>query len=448
MNRRFSILCLVILSIASLSGMPPKSLPKPAYSHAIKEIPQYVYENCNHMVRYIWTAEKFRRLKARAETITAEEVRAETENGDAFVKQCELYDWIHCLNYIEKEVLSLKTFTVDHLRCINACLTRLLFGSAAGNFRTRRTAWAKSRTSSDTEDWFHAFMLHYSSSVNEGRIPILRFNEAYIATSELKNFFELVRVLLIIGSPAEDSSHREGLKTYPEIVDLAQGVLAATKSAEDAWWLGLVKEDGTDPAIRPEEVYDWEKELSTTKGHRKGFINYLAYINKRNHVFPPASAISGYADQIVAALNKKETASIVTPAYLWFRVIEVHLFEEANKRSGKAISLIPLLRNGYLPPLIDKEQGEEFVRILLDVFERMDSGNENKVFSPFIHFFTQAIEQTQATFAQMSIQKKCAICDATQNLKMCGICKKMYYCLAEHQKKDWPAHKNNCQKKQ
>ena len=58
----------------------------------------------------------------------------------------------------------------------------------------------------------------------------------------------------------------------------------------------------------------------------------------------------------------------------------------------------------------------------------MDSGNENKVFSPFIHFFTQAIEQTQATFAQMSIQKKCAICDATQNLKMCGTCKRLYIC--------------------
>ena len=37
---------------------------------------------------------------------------------------------IHCLNYIEREVLSLKAITVDHLRRINACLTRLLFGSA------------------------------------------------------------------------------------------------------------------------------------------------------------------------------------------------------------------------------------------------------------------------------------------------------------------------------
>ena len=106
---------------------------------------------------------------------------------------------------------------------------------------------------------------------------------------------------------------------------------------------------GVITAICPEEVYDWEKELSATKGYRKGFINYTTFFNQRNHVFPPVTAISACADQIVAAFNKNETPSVVTSAYLWFRVIEMHLFDEANKRSGKAISLIPLLRNGYLP---------------------------------------------------------------------------------------------------
>ena len=79
--------------------------------------------------------------------------------------------------------------------------------------------------------------------MNEDRIPFLRFHEGYIATSEL-NFFELVQVLLFIESAAGDSSHPKGLELSPEILDLAQGIVAARKSAVDAWWLGVVKHDG------------------------------------------------------------------------------------------------------------------------------------------------------------------------------------------------------------
>ena len=81
-------------------------------------------------------------MKERAETVTVVDVRAETDTEDAFVKRCELYDWIHCLNYIERELISIDTITLEHLKNINACLTRLTVGSA-GSFRVNGVSWTK-----------------------------------------------------------------------------------------------------------------------------------------------------------------------------------------------------------------------------------------------------------------------------------------------------------------
>ena len=45
--------------------------------------------------------------------------------------------------------------------------------------------------------------------------------------------------------------------------------------------------------------------------------------------------------------------------------------------------------------------------------------------------------------------KVCAVCERTHTstgmaLKTCGLCREVHYCSPEHQRQDWPLHKQTC----
>ncbi len=54
--------------------------------------------------------------------------------------------------------------------------------------------------------------------------------------------------------------------------------------------------------------------------------------------------------------------------------------------------------------------------------------------------------QFEETKVLKKVDKKCAVCGAKQNLKVCSQCKIVYYCSREHQLQDWKEHKKVCRK--
>jgi prophage maintenance system killer protein len=442
-SRIIAVLCIGVLSLASCKGM--SLIPKPAYSNAIKEIPQYVYENCNHMVRHHWTAEEFRRLKALAETVTVIDVRSETDSEDAFVKRCELYDWIYCLNYIERELISVEKITSQHLKHINACLSRLTFNDD-GSFRTQGVRWAKRDTVSDTELWFDGFLHRYADRILKGHFTI-RFFEGKFSTGQLVYFFKLVRALMNLSLP--EGNVPDYAQADTEIISEARSIIAGAQSQKHTWWLSIVKPDGSSWHINPDEVITWEKGLEGTFGYQKGIIHWRSYLRQRYHIFPAPETIEEYARYILNRLNDPTEDSAVISAYIWFKVIAVHLFNRANKRSGKAISLLPLLRNGYLPALIEGQRGEAFVKLLQSIFEKFDADPEADTLRgarPAINFLLEDIARANQLVKQTQ-QNTCGVCSITKDLKSCSACKKVYYCSVGHQRQHWAQHKKDCQKK-
>jgi hypothetical protein len=55
----------------------------------------------------------------------------------------------------------------------------------------------------------------------------------------------------------------------------------------------------------------------------------------------------------------------------------------------------------------------------------------------------QPIAQPKPTAVPPPV-KKCAVCEAKQNLLRCSRCKQRWYCGQDHQRKDWPRHKAEC----
>lgn len=57
---------------------------------------------------------------------------------------------------------------------------------------------------------------------------------------------------------------------------------------------------------------------------------------------------------------------------------------------------------------------------------------------------TTTDESTQSHKPSTSSELECNVCQSTENLKLCSRCKKVCYCSAACQKKDWSLHKPDC----
>ena len=106
----------------------------PFSSTGFTHVPQFLYENPTQYRRLNWSSQEFAQRKNYAESATKESL-TEALRGKRtscfekeYLKSAELYDWIHTMNLIEREVLSgLKcaSLNLETLRRINACVTRL-----------------------------------------------------------------------------------------------------------------------------------------------------------------------------------------------------------------------------------------------------------------------------------------------------------------------------------
>lgn len=69
------------------------------------------------------------------------------------------------------------------------------------------------------------------------------------------------------------------------------------------------------------------------------------------------------------------------------------------------------------------------------------------IFNKGIPFVEMTAEQIKKTNKENKKIKVCEICQ-TPSKKCCPICRKAFYCCAEHQLQDWKLHKKSCKTKQ
>lgn len=397
-------------SMAAMKHLDPAPLPVPKFSDfVITEIPQYLFENCDQAVRHRWTAEEFRKMREKAEWVTQEDVRRETTDENSFIEGCELYDWIHALNFIEKNLLrrSGHVISVEDMKNVNGCLSRLSVGNK-GAFRTAHIVWAKRDIEDDTE----IFALKYFAKGSEE----FRARIGYIQCNDLSNIKTAdIKVLL-----ERRSKFRNVIQTQN-----GQRVLK----------------------LDPDKFKEWEKEAP---GEREGTINMHDWWSVRYHGFPKPHLIEEYV-RWCADQSKERWDPIDLAAWLWYKMVEIHAWDMSNKRTGRSLALFVLLNNGYLPPLIDSEDSNRYVSTLLNGFD------DDEGYMPFIHLIKELMVKTYKLMQKELIVKthtliqgenrqkvRCPICGKQKNINLCSRCKKVAYCCVAHQKQDWPAHKKVC----
>ena len=298
----------------------------------IMVMPQFAYENCNQVTCHTWTGTQFDTYKKTVATFTKpqlEEAMNRAQEGalkagipfdrkKEFDKKAELYDWIHGLNLIEKEYLPKRgPITIPDIKRINKALTRLMVDNP-GEFRQGPTLWMKYDISD--EEWAFFTCVDPSSGTLKSDQKMLGFNEERneVPVESVRTYLQACMLL------ANTNADMAKYKTLN--LDTVQKWVEEQK--------GLVYSDG--------------------KAITQGCINIEAWMGKRAHVFPAAQDIPGLLQKVLDELPKLGHP-IAQAAYLWYQIIKIHPWHEANKRTGKALAAWWLLQNGYLVPLITKE---------------------------------------------------------------------------------------------
>lgn len=351
-------------TIATLSdGINSIRLPAPVSTKPFQCIPSYVYKNCNQVTYYQWSEEHLQRLKKAVGTITPEALK-QKYNGDKYIEAAEAYDWIHCLNLIERKYLSLPYITLEahHLQEINGALTRLT-SKNPGAWRTQSMKWDMKEFSPAEHILFQYIDQQDAASLLSGRDRFLRFDPE-TAEVPVEDIARLLQHFDDIAKQLEDFSLK-GRRLPAQII-----------------------KSGT---IDMNELQEWVKEQEHIRKKNPNALNIKYWVEQRIHRFPDPELLPIEIANLLRGIKMSPYHPVIKAAIAWYEIVRIHPWNEAHKRTGKVIASLILLQNGYLPPLITKEDAKEFVGLMLHGF-RQPKGH-----IPFIKFIIRMIEKTQET---------------------------------------------------
>jgi len=99
---------------------------------------------------------------------------------------------------------------------------------------------------------------------------------------------------------------------------------------------------------------------------------------------PPAfSKIPKLMDDLIVNIQKSRMNPVETAAFLHHRFVEIHPFIDGNGRTARLLSNLYLIRNGYPPVVLKKEDRGKYYAALRNA----DDGN----LSPFANFIAKAV---------------------------------------------------------
>lgn len=335
----------------------------PFSAKPIKVIPKSVFENCNQVTCNDYRDGYLNLLKDKARTITKEalEKLCVGKERDFFTKKAEEFAWIYGLDVLEKEVLQNDSvdelFDSDTILKYNRLFSRLV--GNAGEFRKRDIRWA--RKDLTVEESIIIALVEKIGCDSSGEQWFLGLNEKkYAKFFELKCSFIRNQLLFF-------KNHPENL--VPEQSEGTEKFLRDNL-----------------PKLNPNIVNDWMKE----QGRTDGKIDFAQWVNKRFHYFPPHQTIEEKLKELQKEISANPAMhAIEKAARIWLKIVEVHISHEANKRTGKALASIILLHAGYLPPIIGKNDTQEYL-------DKMKAGfNSEEGRDAFVQYIARKIIETQ-----------------------------------------------------
>lgn len=325
----------------------------PRYSEEpIREIPQYVFENCNQYTCNSYVAGLLPHLKKKAGEITKEALETifKGDQKKATIKG-EEFDWIFGLDKLESEYLSRPDFSVadfnlENIIEINACFSRMC-NENPGEYRARNMRWAnvlehKVGKSLD-------ILSHMTIELIECTVTS-KFGEDKLAT---------------ISDP------------FKKVKPISVPISTLLRYLRDVFKTHKLIRYGNKNYTLKDSLPKMEKHLRKVQKQfpsmkKPGQIDVLAFIRSKVHYFPYHKEVKPRMQTCLETIQDPKMHPIEKACRIWYETIRIHISYEANKRTGKALGAIILLAHGYLPPKIAKEDTEAYVNCLYQSFERED----------------------------------------------------------------------------
>ncbi len=98
---------------------------------------------------------------------------------------------------------------------------------------------------------------------------------------------------------------------------------------------------------------------------------------------PDFSKVPNLMDEMLANVKNMKGHDVAIAAYLHHRFVEIHPFSDGNGRVARLLTNLYLMKKGYPPIVLKKEDRNKYY----DLLRKVDLGNQK----PFIHMITKAV---------------------------------------------------------
>ena len=349
-------------------------------------VPRIVFANPPHRILKL-TDESCAAIRKAAQTVTHEQIGSSVRKQNAaqplsshalllkHLEAAESYDWVHAMNFVNDHLQD-RSVDLAFVKELNLRLGRLT-GVNSGKFR--QTPLYDLIDPDPTAALFQHYICREKAYLNF-------FRELGKGEAQSKPFCESARGI----RNNQDRYLKVKDERYIETKSIEE-LLNAMSHSDTVW---------KDPkTLQPYKLNihaadAWElEEKETNSEYKSGYIDVKHWSDKRVYIYCEPEEVEELLTQSIRLNSRSALHPIEQAAHIWVDIMRINPFNEANKRTAKAIATLILLKHGYLPPLLTSEDVEECKKILLDNIE------PQRGYHYFTHYLARLVKRTQDQYA-------------------------------------------------
>lgn len=315
----------------SFNSLPYTNIPRLS-EQPIRQIPKYVFENCNQATCNTYLPQFLDVLKERVKELKPNEL-LKMCGGDKkkFEKKGEEFDWINGLDQLEKEFGNEPSnlpnlLTSETVMRYNGIFSRFS-NDSPGEYRKKDIVWKRRELDINEETAAALYDTVFRDQTN------LTQHEYFNSSLKKKCIIP------------QAWAH----KKYCQMEKAGMEIQANEVTKQKMKHLDLLG------AARL-----W----SAAQGRNDKKIDVVQWFKVRYHYFPLVSTLKEDLENSLESIKSQESHPIEKACRIWLDIVRIHISHEANKRTGKAFASVILLSHGYLPPKIGKDEEKEYLAVL------------------------------------------------------------------------------------